>query len=160
MRSLLVIGIVVGLFAWRGGFLADEVDDSGLRGTGPDPCARTERCLAVYLSPWCPQCQKSQGLVDEMRSRTARSGGRVGFKVIVGRDQPDALEQYARQIGGTIFFDDDGKFWRQVGGGVPAWVAWDDQGRVLATLNGRPVGAPDHVLGEHLAEEMGLTDHL
>jgi len=160
MRGLLVVAIVVGLVAWRGGLLADEIDDSVLRAGGPDPCALAERCLAVYLSPWCPQCNASHDLVDELRRRAAESRGRVGVKVIVGRDSESALEEYAHEIGGTVFFDDDGRFWSQVGGGVPAWVTWDRDGRILETLHGRPVGGSTHALGQLMTEEMGLTGHL
>jgi hypothetical protein len=80
--------------------------------------------------------------------------------VIVGRDTPDALEQYGREIGGTVFYDDDGRFWRQVGGGVPAWITWDARGRVLETLNGRPVGASERALVQLMAEELDLVGYL
>jgi YD repeat-containing protein len=161
MRNVLLVIGLVGLFVWRGGFLAGEVDASALRAEGPDPCARAERCLGVYLAPWCPQCQKSHELVAELRARAVRSGGRVGVKVIVGRDERAALERYAEQLGPPVFFDDDGAFLRQLGGGgVPTWVSWDASGRVLERFSGRPTGAPTPVLADHVSEILGLSDLL
>ena len=52
MRNLLILVAIVGLFAWRGGYMNGSVDESVLRGSGPDECAQTEKCLAVYLAPW------------------------------------------------------------------------------------------------------------
>ena len=161
MRNLSIIVAIIGLFAWRGGFFASEVDDSVLRASGPDPCAVSEHCLAVYLAPWCPQCKQSAPLVEELRLAAARSNGRLGFKVIVGRDEPAALDDYARELGGTIFFDDDGAFYRQLGGnGVPTWVSWDSDGRIGGRMYGRPAGGPTPLLVEYLGEELGLSDVL
>lgn len=160
MRSMLALAVVIALFAWRGGVFATEIDASVLRAGGPDPCAQTARCVAVYLAPWCPQCRKSHDLVEELRKRTAGSS-EVGFKVIVGRDEREALERYARTLGGTVFFDDDGGFYRQLGAsGVPAWVSWDRRGRLGGTLYGRPVGAPTPALADHLGEALGVPDLL
>ena len=160
MRNVLVLLIVVGLFAWRGGFLNASIDESVLVGSGSDECARAEKCLAVYLSPWCPQCRKSGELVQELRARAARSPG-LGFKVIVGQDEEEALEKYAQRLGGSVYYDYDGDFYRQLGaGGVPTWVTWDSKGRILETMSGRPLGAPTHVLVDHMGEELDLTDVL
>ncbi|MBW2312849.1 MAG: hypothetical protein JRH10_01560 [Deltaproteobacteria bacterium] len=160
MRNVLVIVAVIGLFVWRGGFLNGTVDESVLAGGGPDECARAEKCLAVYLSPWCPQCRKSGELVQELRARAAISP-EFGFKVIVGRDEEDALDRYASRLGGSVYYDYDGEFYRQLGAsGVPAWVSWDSEGRILETMSGRPLGAPTHVLVDHMGEELDLTDVL
>jgi thiol-disulfide isomerase/thioredoxin len=161
MRNVLIILGLVALFVWRGGFLAGEVDQTSLRAAGPDPCARAEKCLGVYLAPWCPQCQRSGPLLAELRERAARSGGRVGVKVIVGRDEREVLERYAEQLGGPVFFDDDGAFLRQIGGGgVPAWISWDASGHVLEKFHGRPTGAAPPVLADHVSETLGLSDVL
>jgi len=162
MRNLLVIVAVIALFAWRGGFLNGQVDESVLRGDGgPDPCALVERCIAVYLAPWCPQCRKSGPLVEALRARAAGTRGRLGIKVIVGRDEPDALEKYARKIGGPVYFDDDGDFFRQLGaGGVPIWVSWDAQGKILERMAGRPYGAEPDLLVHHLGQKLGVDDFL
>jgi len=160
MRNVLVIAAIIGLFAWRGGFLSGPIDESMLVGSGPDECARAEKCLAVYLSPWCPQCRKSGELVNEFRARAATSPG-LGFKVIVGRDDEDALIKYASRLGGSVYFDYDGDFFRQLGAdGVPAWVSYDSEGKVLEKVYGRPMGAPAHVLVDHMSEELDLTDVL
>ena len=161
MRNLLIVLAVIALFLWRGGFLATQVDDGLLRADGPDPCAHAERCVAVYLAPWCPQCRKSGALVQALRDRAAATGGRLGVKVIVGRDEPAALEQYARKLGGTVFFDDDGSFYRQLGAsGVPTWVSLDAQGNILERMAGRPHGASAELLVHYLGEQLGVGDYL
>jgi len=157
MRSLLILAVIAAVFAWRGGLLAGPIDDSMLRSTGPDECATTERCLVVYLAPWCPQCRKSGGLVKELRARAALSSS-VGFKVVVGKDEREALDRYAHKLGGFVHYDDDGSFYREIGAsGVPAWVAWDAERRVVGKLYGRPLGAPNHVLADHMIQELGLA---
>lgn len=160
MRNVLIVLALIAVFVWRGGFLAGEVDQSTLRAGGPDPCVRVEKCLGVYLTPWCPHCQKSGPLVDELRQRAARSGGRVGVKVIVGRDERATLESYAQHLGAPVFFDDDGRFYRQVGGGVPAWLSWDASGHILEKMHGRPTGAPTPALADHVSQQLGLSDVL
>ena len=155
-----IVVAALAVIAWRGGVFAAEIDDSMLEASFADPCAAAERCVAVYLTPWCPQCQRSIPLVHELRARAARSGGRVGVKVVVGQDQPKKLEKYARKVGGEIYFDGDGSFYSQIGGGVPAWVTWDRSGRVHETLNGAPYGASEDVLMDVLARELALSEHL
>jgi hypothetical protein len=160
MRNLLVLVAVIGLFVWRGGYLSGSVDESVLVGGGPDECARTEKCLAVYLSPWCSQCRKSGELVQELRARAALSPG-LGFKVILGRDDEDELAKYASRIGGAVYYDYDGDFYRQLGtSGVPAWVSWDSEGRILERMSGRPVGASAQDLVELMGKELDLADVL
>jgi alkanesulfonate monooxygenase SsuD/methylene tetrahydromethanopterin reductase-like flavin-dependent oxidoreductase (luciferase family) len=156
MRNVLLVVAAVAFFAWHGGWLSGPVDESVLVGSGPDECAQAERCLAVYLAPWCPECRRSGELVNELRARAALSPS-VGFKVIVGRDDEDALAKYASRVGGAVYYDYDGDFWSQLGAdGVPAWVTWDAEGRVLEKIYGRPVGAPAHVLVNQMSEELDL----
>ncbi|HKJ24945.1 MAG TPA: hypothetical protein VKB65_09005 [Myxococcota bacterium] len=160
MRNVLILTVLIGLFAWRGGYLSGPIDPSVLAGNGPDECARAEKCLAVYLAPWCPECRRSGELVNELRARAAMSPG-LGFKVIIGRDDEESLVKYASKVGGAVYFDYDDKFYRQLhADGVPAWVTWDSEGRVLEKMYGRPVGAPAHVLVDQMSEELDFTDVL
>jgi hypothetical protein len=160
MRFLMLIALLVGLLAWRAGYFSGPVDPSVLVGSGPDECARAEKCLAVYLTPSSPECRRSGELVNELRSRAAISP-HFGFKVIIGGDDQETLSKYASRIGGAVYFDYDGEFHDQIGvGDVPAWVTWNAAGRILDRMSGRPKGAPAHVLVDQMSEKLDLGDVL
>lgn len=160
MRNLLAIAVLAGLFAWHQGYFAGPIDLSVLSGNGPDECARAEKCLAVYLVPSSPECRRSGELVNELRARAAISPG-LGFKVVIGHDEPDTLSKYASHVGGAVYYDYDGEFYDEIGASdVPAWVTWDREGKILHRMSGRPAGAPAHVLVNQMGEKLDLADVL
>jgi hypothetical protein len=160
MRALLIVALAAGLYAWNGGYLSGTVDQTVLRSPGPDECAGKERCLVVYLAPWCPQCRKSGPLVNEFRMRAFRSRS-TGFKVVLGQDEPGKLVKYASKVGGAVHYDDDGYFYDDIGAsGVPAWISLDAEGHVLEKVYGRPMGAEPYVLADRMLEELDLVGAL
>ncbi|MFN0063144.1 MAG: TlpA family protein disulfide reductase [Myxococcaceae bacterium] len=101
-----------------------------------DPCNETPRCLVVYLSPWCPTCQKAGPLLKELRSRFHQSP-KLGVKAVVGLDQASRLETYASNLGSPTFVDGDDAFYKSAGlSGVPGFLVLDPKGRVLERFSG------------------------
>jgi hypothetical protein len=92
----------------------------------------TARCLNVYMSPWCGVCRASTDLIKELRPWLAERG--VATRVIIGRDRPDAVTDYAKVFGPETLVDAEGRFPLQ--GGVPQFVISDGEGRILRSQPG------------------------
>jgi len=60
----------------------------------PAPCEGAERCIVAYVTPWCPACRQSAGVIHAMQERYEdRDDVRVA--VVVGQDAPSKLERTA-----------------------------------------------------------------
>lgn len=117
-----------------------------------DPCLQKQRCVVVYLTPWCPHCRTLKPVVVELHRIIQEQVPLVGFKVVVGKDSQKSLKDFAAAFGSSIdvHFDPSGAFFRNAGGsGVPAWFVWDDQGVLVKSMAGRPriSASPHDVLG-------------
>lgn len=92
----------------------------------------TEKCLTIYMSPWCGVCRASTDLIKELRPWLAERG--VASRVIIGRDRKDAVEDYAREFGPDTLIDADGMV--PLKGGVPQFLVSDGEGRILKAQPG------------------------
>jgi len=94
-------------------------------------CA-TEKCLTVYLSPWCGVCRASTDLIKALRPWLAERG--VASRVVIGRDRPDAVEEYAKVFGPDTLIDAAGVV--PLRGGVPQFLISDGAGNILKAQPG------------------------
>lgn len=103
-----------------------------------DPCRNVERCVAVYLTPWCPACNASTKLVKELQQYINRSKESVGMMVIIGQDDDERqLQEMAQKLYPPVVFDADGEFAEKMGArGVPHWWVWDGERKVLEHFSG------------------------
>ena len=103
---------------------------------GTNPCLTKEKCVIVYMAPWCPFCQRTIPIVQEMVEHY-KDSGEVGVKVIIGNDGRGKLEDMAEKVGTNTFLDPDGTLWNAVGAkGVPHWFVLDSTGKQVAELGG------------------------
>jgi hypothetical protein len=144
VRYLVVAGLLVGIAricGW-GPFARDHAEGlasarvSALTSAAEagDPCAGARRCVIVYLTPWCPACKQAKPLIKQLRSRL-ESGTRM--KVVIGQGERSRAREMAVEIGGAVFFDPEGDYYRAMKGtGVPYWITVDARQRVLARMAG------------------------
>ena len=52
-----------------------------------------EKCLTVYVAPWCPACKSLRPTIIELAETLGDEG--IEVKVIVGQDSQKATEKYA-----------------------------------------------------------------
>ena len=107
-----------------------------------------KKCVTVYVAPWCPHCRNVTADVVAMRSYLKPLG--VDVHIIVGMDEPAAIEEYARSFGPQTMLDPDKA--AEPPGGVPNFDISDDSGGVLR----RQAGAREGIGGEALAKSLGL----
>lgn len=94
-----------------------------------------DRCLTVYLTPWCPYCRRATGLVQALQKELPEKG--VAVRVVVGQDEDAKCRDYAAQFGAGALLDCD-KRWSP--GGVPHFFVSDDAGGILKAASGAPEG--------------------
>jgi len=97
------------------------------------PCS-TEKCLTIYLSPWCGVCRSSTGMIKELRPWLEQRG--VTARIVIGKDRPDAVTAYASEFGPDTWLDPSGRF--PLAGGVPQFVVSLPGGRILRRQPGVP----------------------
>ena len=90
-----------------------------------DSCIGRDRCVLVYIAPWCPACKYSLEAIKTLRD-TWRGKDDRGISVVIGGDRPEKLEDFASTIGSNTFVDPDGTVHEKLGvEGVPYWVVLD-----------------------------------
>lgn len=129
--------------------------------TVKDPCFGMERCVLVYVAPWCPACHQSIDFLNDVASRVKRTG-KIGMKVIIGMDTHDKNAEMSKLFTTQTFLDDDGKFRAALGvSSVPtAWVA-DGNGKILreipAALGG--TGTDDQIFDYYNEHYLQMTEY-
>jgi thiol-disulfide isomerase/thioredoxin len=119
-------------------------------------CA-TERCLYVYVAPWCGVCRASTGMLRELAA-WLRGRGVEAF-TIVGMDRSSRVREYAAEFGQDTLLDPAGR--APIRGGVPQLIVTDKGGRVLERQAGMylvvEAPVPEEVLVWQAAR-LGLVD--
>lgn len=87
----------------------------------------TEKCLYVYVAPWCGVCRASTGVIREFSAFLRKRG--IDSAIVVGRDDEWAVESYAKDFGEGTLLDPEGRVALQ--GGVPQFIVTDRAGKVL-----------------------------
>lgn len=99
----------------------------------------TDKCLTVYVAPWCPHCRAAGPLVKAVREDLAKKG--VTTRIIVGMDAPQAVESYADDFGPDTLLDSGTEF--KLASGVPSIFVSDAHGGILHKSAGLPeIAAP------------------
>lgn len=95
----------------------------------------TEKCLTVYVAPWCPACRRATGMINELVASLESAGYQC--QVIVGSDNLESLKAYAGEFNKPVLLDGDREFFNQVNvRAVPFFVVSDWRGNVLKELRG------------------------
>ena len=152
MRYLVALGVIVGvarLLGW-GPFAPDRARGLGEVKLAPlteaaasDPCAG-RRCVIVYMAPWCPSCKGAKPLVRTLRTKLPAQD--AALKVVIGQCERAAAQAMASEVGGAVFFDPDGAYYRAMkANGVPSWLALDRDQRVLGRMAGYVLPAEAHL---------------
>lgn len=85
-------------------------------------CFYKRKCVAVYLAPWCPACQKTTEIVKELKADLKNSPD-IEVIAVVGSDSQAKIQQMAEQIGENTYMDLDGSFGNSAGvKSLPTWL--------------------------------------
>lgn len=119
-----------------------------------DACP-TPKCLTVYVAPWCGVCRSSTGMLAAFRDYLQARG--VETRLVVGRGEPEAVREYAREFGPDTLLDAEGRV--PLSGGVPNFISSTSDGTVLKRMPGVPgIYQPPYPEGlfRQFAEHLGL----
>ena len=114
---------------------------------GGHACA-AERCLIIYVAPWCPTCRRLNDALVALRQQVEADGIPVSF--IVGMDKPPQLMAYARAYTQPVMLDHQRYHKQARVKAVPYLAVVDRIGRVQAKMYG---GAYDVA---YMRQELGL----
>lgn len=90
----------------------------------------TDKCLIIYIAPWCPTCQKITptiiSLVDELKNED------ITVTVVVGKDKYKRVVAYANKFPFPVLTDANGSYFKKAGlEGVPYFAVTNSKGDVL-----------------------------
>jgi len=107
---------------------------------GGAPCFGKERCVLVYIAPWCGACKATIPAIIRLRDQWAESP-LYGLSIIVGADTPERIEETASEVGTSTFVDKDASLHKSLKvNGVPYWLVLDKERKVIKSFAG---GSPD-----------------
>jgi thiol-disulfide isomerase/thioredoxin len=126
-----------------------------------DSCESKDRCIVVYLTPWCGVCKTAMPAIQQIR-KYVNAADRVGMKIIVGKDNNENLDQLAKEISGKVYLDYDEQFYNQAKiRGVPTWWVIDDKRKILITYPGFVQGATIKEQADVMIDQvLKLSDYL
>jgi thiol-disulfide isomerase/thioredoxin len=151
MKKLAIL-LAIGLFGWyinlpddmprasldqyKNARLVDEYIEVG------GPC-RQDKCLIVYVAPWCPSCKSLTPMINELVKSASDDG--IKATVVIGNDAMKKVLAYSKRYDAPILADASGAFFDQIGAkGVPYFVVTDSNGKRLSEMSG----------GYHSADQM------
>ena len=132
LRILVVFGAIISLLvfvAYLTGVFSPRKFPSLFKAKSGAPvtdyCLLKQRCLVVYLAPWCPACKASIGLIRATQ-RFAENNPNLGVQLIVGMDSDYKLQNFASELGSSTFVDSSSRIQNSVSVGVvPSWFVLD-----------------------------------
>ncbi len=96
------------------------------------------RCLTIYLAPWCPQCRNSHTAILDVVKQLETRG--IETTIVLGLDKQEALVAYAADFPFPVYFDQDKDLFSSLNmKGVPSYVVWLPGGKIVTREAG---GAP------------------
>lgn len=96
----------------------------------------TDKCLTVFVAPWCGFCRAATPAIRALREHLAARG--VETRVVVGKDKPEAIREYAVEFGSGTILDLDGEF--RFTGGLPHFFVSREGGEVVLDRPGMRAG--------------------
>lgn len=115
---------------------AEPVALAALGGGAPvvwNTCA-APKCLTVYVAPWCGVCRASTDFIKAVTAYLNKHG--VPARVVVGKDTPEAVAEYASTFGPGTLLDPTGRV--PLAGGVPQFIVTAGDGSILKRQPGVP----------------------
>ncbi len=95
----------------------------------------TDRCLTIYVAPWCPYCTQLTPVIDQM-ARDLQSEG-VSVALIVGSDSLGKVKAYAKKYSVPVYEDANGDYYRSIGvTAVPYFAVTNASGKIVETMLG------------------------
>lgn len=96
----------------------------------------TDKCLTVFVAPWCGFCRAATPAIRALREHLAARG--VETRVVVGKDKPEAIREYAVEFGSGTILDPDWEF--RFTGGLPHFFVSREGGEVVLARPGMRAG--------------------
>lgn len=142
---------------------ASHLERFAATGKAEHPCLGTERCVLVYMAPWCPHCNGSIPLVRTIREQV-NANKNTGMMVIVGPGGGSYAghERMGKALGGEVFLDPDSDVWRDEFGhieAVPAWAVFDGSGRMIRHFTGGTTRNDHEIVQAVLHDQLRLGSY-
>lgn len=131
--------LIGGLYVF-GFFPKGNISSSELaRATGSiDRCQFKERCMLVYMTPWCPACKATLPFVQALH-RYSMSRNDLGVQLYVGGDSSENINSMIARSGLPAVADLSRKAGMQIPGrSVPRWAVIDKEGDIVSNGAGLP----------------------
>lgn len=91
----------------------------------------SERCIGVYVTPWCTYCTQMMPVIHALPEQAWRRG--MATCAVIGNDSPARLREYATRHGLSATFDPESVIPIHA---VPTVFMFDKQGRILKQIKG------------------------
>jgi len=94
-----------------------------------------DKCLTVYVAPWCPQCHRAQSMILKLTEELRSEG--VEVTVVVGSDSLKAVKKYAKKYPFPVLLDADKSFYnKSKQRGVPFFISSNRDGKIIQSMAG------------------------
>jgi hypothetical protein len=98
-----------------------------------DGCNDKDRCITVYVAPWCPVCKSSQSTMRLMHNYFETKRTDIGLNVVIGADKPENNAKERDLLSPlSAVTDDSGEIMRaNAVSAFPTWIVRDRTGKEI-----------------------------
>ncbi|MBT3586823.1 MAG: redoxin family protein [Halobacteriovoraceae bacterium] len=102
------------------------------------PCRDKEKCLIVYITPWCSACKTFEKyILPSLPESLDLYSKNAGMSIIIGKDNPGKINFMGSRIQLPFISDADGKFYRALGtSAVPSFFVVNSSGKIIKQRTG------------------------
>jgi thiol-disulfide isomerase/thioredoxin len=94
-----------------------------------------DKCLIVYVAPWCPSCKLLTPMINKLVSDLSREG--VKATVVIGKDSMNEVLNYSKSYEAPILVDANGYYFDKIGAkGVPYFAVANREGKRISEMSG------------------------
>lgn len=98
------------------------------------PCS-AEKCLTVYLAPWCGACKSLTPMIVDLNSQMETDG--IPFTIVVGADTPAKILDYAGTYPLPVVMDLESKYKKAASiNNYPTFIVTNKKGQVIKRYKG------------------------
>jgi len=119
--------------------IASEADAKKLESAGvPLNCKDKEKCIVVYIAPWCGVCVSSEPTFHAFHKYLPKLRPQIGFGLIVAAGSPNENAAKKNELLPIETYVDDSRNLLRARNidRFPTWVVVDPQGNELSRMSG------------------------
>lgn len=144
MNKTLILLLILGLLGWLISLPSDlpqayldQYKNARLtqQSVSVDGACESDKCLVVYVAPWCPACKSLTPMIEELSNQLKKEG--IQASIVIGKDSMDNVLEYSKHFNQEVLIDSSGRYFNEISAkGVPYFAVTNQSGKRVEEMSG------------------------